>query len=312
MTNKKSGKGYWITEWFTPHECHKHHIKQSIVDTKTRFQKAQLADTHSFGRCLILDGEMQSAEMDEFIYHECLVHPALLMHPKPQDVLILGGGEGATTREILKHKSVRRCVMVDIDGEVVRFCKKFLTPWHQGAFQNPRSHVIIGDAKAFVETTDEKFDVIISDLPTPIEAGPAYMLYTIEFYKTLVKKLKPGGIFVLQAGSGNLLQFKVHSVLHNTLSKVFKRVSPFYAYVPSFDVPWAFLLCGGADCDPLALSDREVDASLKKKITGDLKFYDGLAHMGIFRIPKYLRDELKKEKQVMTEKRPIFFLQIKP
>jgi spermidine synthase len=278
-----------------------------IIQTKTRFQKAQVADTLSFGRCLILDGEMQSAALDEFIYHESLVHPALLMHPRPLDVLILGGGEGATTREVLKYLSVRRCVMVDIDGEVVKFCKKYMTPWHQGAFDNPRSQVIIGDAKKFVEETTDTFDVILSDLPTPIKAGPAYLLYTLEFYKTLIQRLKPGGLFALQAGSGNLLQLDVHQVLANTLRHIFKNVWPYYAHVPSFDVPWAFLLCGGASLNPLKVTAPQVDAALKKRVQGDLRFYDGMTHEGLFRIPKHFRQKLAAEKRLITAKHPIFF-----
>ena len=305
MTDKK--REGWITEWFTPHSAHRHHIKKFMVQTQTRFQKAQLADTYAFGRCLILDGEMQSAALDEFIYHESLVHPALLLHPKPQDLLIMGGGEGATTREVLKHRSIRRCVMVDIDGEVVRFCKKYLTAWHQGCFQDPRSQVIIGDAKKFVEEGEEKFDIILSDLPTPIEAGPAYLLYTIEFYKKLQKRLKPSGLFALQAGSGNLLQIQVHKVLYNTLRHVFKWVRPYYAHVPSFDVPWAFLICGDGKADPLDLNRARIDVSLKKRTKGDLRFYDGMTHEGLFRIPKHIRAELAAEKRLITAKQPIFF-----
>src|SRR5690242_15705923 len=93
----------WFTERFTPHESHSHQIKKTLVQTQTQFQKAILADSFSFGRCLILDGEMQSAQLDEFIYHECLVQPAMISHPNPKEVLILGGGEGATVREILRH-----------------------------------------------------------------------------------------------------------------------------------------------------------------------------------------------------------------
>src|SRR4051812_30346362 len=111
-------KDEWFTERFTPHESHSHQLKKILIQTKTQFQNAILADSHSFGRCLILDGEMQSAQLDEFIYHECLVQPAMILHKKPQDVLILGGGEGATVREILRHPSVKRATMVDIDGEV--------------------------------------------------------------------------------------------------------------------------------------------------------------------------------------------------
>jgi spermidine synthase len=251
---------------------------------------------------------MQSAQLDEFVYHESLVHPALLSHPGAKDVLILGGGEGATTREVLRHRSVRRCVMVDIDGEVVEFCKKYMEPWHQGIFDDPRSLVVIGDAKDYVERApDGSFDVIISDLPTPIESGPAYQLYTIEFYKTLKKKLRPGGLFVLQAASGNLLQIDVHAVLHNTLKQVFEKVWPFYAHVPSFDVPWAFLLCGGPALNPLKVFADRVDAGVESRVSGKLRFYDGITHEGLFRIPKHVREILSAEKRLMTRKKPIFF-----
>src|SRR5258706_5823694 len=181
----KTNNSHWFKEWFTPHEAHTHHFKRTIVKTQTPFQSAIVADSTSFGRCLILDGEMQSAENDEFIYHECLVHPALITHPNPKNILIMGGGEGATTREILKHKTVTRVTMVDIDGDVIEFCKKYLTSWHQGSFDHPKHRVVVDGAKKFVETTNEKFDIIISDLPSPIEAGPAYLLYTIQFYKDL-------------------------------------------------------------------------------------------------------------------------------
>ena len=107
----------WFTERYTPHDVRSHQLKKVLVRSQTRFQKAVLADTYSFGRCLILNDEIQSAEKDEFIYHECLVQPAMALHPRPRDILILGGGEGATVREILRHPRVRRVTMVDIDGD---------------------------------------------------------------------------------------------------------------------------------------------------------------------------------------------------
>src|SRR6266700_994992 len=116
----------WFTEKYTPHDLRSHKLKKVLVRAKTRFQDAMLADSYSFGRCLILNDEIQSAEKDEFIYHECLVQPAMALHPRPQDILILGGGEGATVREILRHPRVRRVTMVDIDGDVVEFCRKYL------------------------------------------------------------------------------------------------------------------------------------------------------------------------------------------
>ena len=295
----------WFTERFTPHESHSHQIRRTLIQTRTRFQNAVLVDSHSFGRCLILDGEMQSAQLDEFIYHECLVQPAMVLRKNVRRVLILGGGEGATVREILRHKPVEQVTMVDIDGEVVEFCKEYLKEWHRGTLTHAKTRLIIDDARKFVLETEEKFDLIISDLPTPIEGGPAYQLYTVEFYKKMITRLAPGGLFIAQAGSGSLVQLHFHSVLFNTLRKIFKVVRPFYAFVPSFDVPWAFLLCSQG-ADPQALRAAEVDRRLGT-LRKDLRFYDGEAHLGLFHIPKYLRDRLARERQTITEKKPVFF-----
>lgn len=296
---------HWFTERFTPYEAHQHHLKKTIIQKRTAFQNAILADSHSFGRCLILDGEMQSAQLDEFIYHECLTHPALILHPKPRQALILGGGEGATVREVLRHRGVERVTMVDIDGEVVDFCKQYLWEWHQGKFSDPRTRLLIDDARKFVLETRERFDVIISDLPSPIEGGPAYLLYTTEFYKDLRKRLNPDGLFALQAGSGSLLQIHYHAILYRTLKQNFRIVRPYYAFVPSFDVPWAFLLCS-QKADPLSLSAAQVDRRLRP-LARKLRFYDGATHEGLFQIPKYLRTILEHERQIITEKKPIFF-----
>ena len=308
MPSSKKSKDKWFKEWFTPYESHSHKLKRILVKKKTKFQNALIADTYSFGRCLVLDGEMQSAQLDEFIYHESLIHPSLITHPNPKKVAILGGGEGATLREILKHKSVENCKMIDIDGEVVEWCREHMGLWHQGSFDNPRAEVIIGDAKEFIHRGGEKLDVIVSDLPSPIEMGPAFQLYTIEFYKILKTRLNPGGIFVLQAGSGNLLQIALHLKLYSTLKKVFPVVHSYSAHVPSFDVPWAYLLCSmSPQNDPSRLSAKEVEKRISKRVKGELRFYDGMTHEGLFRIPKHLRRSLANEKGVITLKRPQYF-----
>src|SRR5205814_1016503 len=128
-------------------------------------------------------------------YHECLVQPAMALHPHPRDILILGGGEGATVREILRHPRVRRVTMVDIDGEVVEFCRTYLARWHQGAFDHAKMRLVIKDAQKFITQTKEKFDIIISDLPTPMKAqDPIAGLYTLAFYRRLATRLNPGGL----------------------------------------------------------------------------------------------------------------------
>ncbi len=297
----------WFAEGFTHNEYHCHRIKAVLQKGRTAFQDCLLTDTYSYGRCLILDGEMQSAQDDEFIYHEALVQPAMTLNAEPRNILILGGGEGATTREALRHPSVGRVVMADIDGEVLDFCQRYLPSWHQGSFDDPRVRLLVEDARLYVENTRLGFDVILSDLPSAIEGGPAYQLYTQEFYRTLKRRLNPGGVFALQAGSGQVLQINFHKALVSTLRRVFRVVRPYYVYIPIFDVPWAFCLCTDDErCDPLRLGAARLDARLRERGVRGLRFFDGTACEGLFRIPKYYRDMLSAERRVIRGDRPMF------
>jgi spermidine synthase len=141
-------------------------------DSKSDFQTAQVVKTVPFGKTLVLDGKTQSAQFDEAIYHESLVHPAMLLHENPKSVYIGGGGEFATAREVLKHASVESCVMVDIDEVVCNICKEQLPEWGAGAWDDKRMEVHYDDAKAFLERDSRTYDVIIMDIADPIEAGP--------------------------------------------------------------------------------------------------------------------------------------------
>jgi spermidine synthase len=284
--------GHWLTDHLSPYEKHQHKAKKTIVRKKTRFQEATIADSYEFGRCLVLDGEIQSAERDEFIYHESLVHPAMTMHSGPRDVLILGGGEGATVREVLRHRSVRRVTMVDIDGEVVEFCHQYLQKWHQGSFSDRRTTLLIQDAAKFIRETGEQFDIIICDLPTPTKSGgPLMELYSTAFFRRLEARLRPKGIFVTQAGSGSFFQLQWNAKLYKQLKSIFKVVRSFYSFVPSFDVPWGFLIASRA-ADPRKASAAQIDRRLGT-IRHHLRFYDGETHEGLFRIPKYMRMMVK-------------------
>jgi spermidine synthase len=137
---------------------------------RSKYQTIVIADTEDYDRVLILDDYIQSSYQDEHYYHESLVHPAMVTHPAPRDVLILGGGEGATLREVLKHKTVQRAVMVDIDGDVVELSRRYLPEMHQGSFDDPRARVVIEDGFVYVENalkTGDKYDVVIMDLTDP-------------------------------------------------------------------------------------------------------------------------------------------------
>lgn len=175
------------------------HVTSRVHCCQTKFQAVELLQTEAFGRCLMLDGQMQSSQLDEALYHESLVQPAMCAHPQPQRVFIGGGGEGATLREVVKHACVTRATMCDIDEEVVALCKQHLPTHHKGSFDDPRAHVVYTDAKAYVEENGP-WDVIILDLADPLECGPAFALYTQEFYRTCLDKLTPHGILVTQAG----------------------------------------------------------------------------------------------------------------
>ena len=153
-----------------------------------------------YGRSLLLDGKTQSTERDEHIYHESLVHPALLLHPEPRDIFIGGGGEGGTLRETLAHGTVGRVTMVDLDEQVVALCREHLPRHHQGAFDDPRATVIHTDARKYLEADSKQYDVMIMDLVNPLEGGPAYLLYTEEYYNIARARLKPGGILATQSG----------------------------------------------------------------------------------------------------------------
>src|SRR4030043_2399246 len=162
-------KRKWLYDEVSPDLAQLHRIKKAIYSGRTEFQSVEIVDTRSFGVCLVLDGKIQASERDEFIYHEALVHPAMLSHPCPETVFIAGGGEGATLREVLSHKTVKQAVMIDIDEEVIATCKRFLPDYSQGAFEDERTELYHTDARDYLAKCGDTFDIIIIDLPEPIE-----------------------------------------------------------------------------------------------------------------------------------------------
>jgi len=275
---------------------------------KSTFQFIQVLETPQWGRCLVLDGHMQSSEKDEFVYHECLVHPVLINHPNPKRIFIGGGGEGATVREILRHKSVEKIVMVDIDGECVEVCKRFLPNYHKGLLDDPRVEVIIDDAKVYLENCTEKFDVLFFDLSDPLEGGPAKLLYTQSFYTMCATKLNEGGILATQSGpAGILTSDQVFAPIYNTLKQVFPSVYASAVVVPSYCDSWGYSVASmDKGFNPTRLSEEEVDKRLEK-LSGahELKYLDGLAYRGLFCLSKLVRKNLCTETRIITDETPL-------
>lgn len=295
----------WFMEFVTPDNIQQFSVKNILYCGDSKYQRVELLESTSYGKCLILDGKVQSCEADEFIYHEALIQPVMTIHPKPETVFIAGGGEGATLREILAHKTVKKVVMADIDEEVIDICKKYLPNHHQGSFDDPRVKLLHMDARKYLEETKEKFDVVIMDLPEPIEGGPAYLLYTQKFYEMLKTKLTDSGTFVTQSGAAISGITRVFTAVINTLNTVFPIVIPYQATIPSFGGPWAFSLAS-KKIDPRTLSIEEIDRRIESRITKPLRFYDGHTHQGLFYVPKYLRDAIAKETHLITEENPVF------
>jgi spermidine synthase len=299
-------EGDWHYELITPGLLQVEERLQVFFRGQTEYQHVEVMDGGAFGRTLILDGKTQSTETDEFAYHEALVHPTMIAHSNPTSVFVAGGGEGATIREVFAHRSVEQVVMVDIDKQVVDLCREYLPNHHQGSFDDPRLELHHMDALKFLEDTALRFDVVIIDVPDPLEAGPAYLLFTQEFYSLLKDRLKPGGLMVAQSGpTGPAFYEQCFSAVANTVGSVFSNVYLSEAFVPSFGTTWGFVI-GSTGPDPTALSMAETDARIADRIDGDLRFFDGVTLRGMTSVPKYLREAVAAEDRIITPDSPIY------
>ncbi len=270
-------------------EMHYHRVKRVHFETHTPYQEMSIIETANYGKMLILDGRIQSAEKDEYIYHECLVHPALIAHANPRKVLVIGGGEGATIREILRHPSIQNVVMVDIDEQVVRSCMEHLPEWHLGAFADPRTTLVFADGKDYVEKTKEHFDCVIIDICDALEEGPTLALYTKEFYHSVKAILNPGGVVVVQAMELFALEHENHVIVSRMLKLAFRHVNSYSAYVPSFWCNWGYIVASDT-VNAKALTAHEVDTRLTaRKLSPVLRHYDGECHDHLFNLPKSVR-----------------------
>ena len=299
-------EGDWHYELITPGLLQTEQRLRVFYRGQTEYQHVEVMDGATFGRTLVLDGKTQSTEVDEFAYHEALVHPSMIAHPNPKSVFVAGGGEGATIREVMSHRSVEQVVMVDIDKQVVDLCREYLPNHHQGSFDDPRLDLHHMDALKFLEDTSLRFDVVIIDVPDPLEAGPAYLLFTQEFYSLLKERLRPGGLMVAQSGpTGPAFYEQCFSAVANTVGSVFSDVYLSEAFVPSFGTTWGFVI-GSTGPDPTSLSVEETDSRISDRIDGELRFLDGITLRGMTSVPKYLRKAVDAEEKIITRDNPIF------
>ena len=295
----------WLRDSINENYVQLHRLEEVLYSGQTKYQSVQVVRSSSFGTCLVLDGKIQSSEADEFIYHEALVQPVMVTHPGPEAVFIAGGGEGATLREALSHETITRAVMVDIDEEVISLSKQYLPGHSRGAFEDSRTELYHVDAREYLAESNGKFDIMIIDLPDPIEEGPAYLLYTKEFYEIACHHLTDNGMIAVQAGSASLNELLNFTAVYNTLRGVFPIVAPYKVDMPCFGGPWGFCIAS-LKYDPASLSPDEVDRRLADRSLVELRLYDGLAHQGMFSLPLYLRNAMTSQHRVITDTDPLY------
>jgi spermidine synthase len=303
LINPQSYK--WFFETTTPVEGHMHAIVRTIASLQTKFQLAEIMETASYGKVLVLDGRIQSSQADEFIYHDALVHPGMLTtESPPRTALIIGGGEGATLREVLRYPSITRAVMVDIDGEVVDLCRRHLAEMHRGAFDDRRAELRHEDARGYLEKTADRFDFISIDLVEPLEEGPACALFTQEFYTLVRDRLTPGGTMTMQAGMTKVGELDFFSSINRTLREVFPVVAPYQAFISCFGTPWGFILAS-RKLDPQRLDTATVDRLVAERVRGSLGYWDGVTHQHCFALPKYVRRAIDAQTRISTDANPL-------
>ncbi|MBW6464252.1 MAG: fused MFS/spermidine synthase [Firmicutes bacterium] len=288
----------WFIEHTSPGTAHMFGVTNFLRSFRTDYQQVEIADTELFGRILILDGKIQSSEFDEYMYHEALVHPVMLMCPAPRRILVIGGGEGATLREVFRHKMVERLVMVDLDQKVVEQCRELLGSWHQGSFDDKRLELIYADARDYLENNDERFDVIISDVPEPVEQGPATKLFTRQYFGMLKDRLTETGLIALQAGDFGKPFIEAHSAIYNTIRQVMPFTRSYRSFIPSFNTDWGFIVAAPYNMD---LPTTFMFDSLIAERGLSLDYFDGITAKGMFSIPKDLRLILENESAIIDD-----------
>jgi len=283
----------FLIETLTPDFGHFVRASRLIYEGRTPFQKIELFESPQFGKVLRLDNVFQTSTGDEFFYHEMMVHPALIAHPAPERVLIVGAGDGGMAEEALKHKTVRELVMVEIDEEVVRFAREHLLEIHRGCFDDKRMHLHIGDGFEYVMRAaerGERFDAVILDLTDPI--GPSRPLYTVEYYRAIAKVLGEGGIHV-QHVENPVTRAPLFAQLIANLKAAYAQVHPILQYVPLYGTLWGFCNAS-ATLDPSAVPAETVAARIRERGLFDLKVYNPDTHRAAYALPGFVRDVLEK------------------
>lgn len=273
---------FWFTEKQTERFGITMKIKRTLHTEKTDFQQLDMVETEEFGNMLLLDGMVMTTEKDEFVYHEMVTHVPLFTHPNPKHVLVVGGGDGGAIREILKHPSVEKATLVDIDGKVIEYSKTYL-PTIACALEDERVDVKVADGFMHIAKSANEYDVIMVDSTEPV--GPAAKLFERGFYEGIFKALKEDGIFVAQTDNPWFHQELVSNV-YKDVKEIFPITRLYTANIPTYPSGmWTFTI-GSKKHDPLAVEATRFHDVQTKYYTPDI-------HRAAFVLPKFVQDLLK-------------------
>lgn len=257
-------------------------IKEVITSKKSPFQQVNIIDSHDFGRCLVLDGVIQTTELDGYIYNEMISHIPAATHENPKKVLVIGGGDCGVVNELTKYKSFDSIDMVEIDQVVVKECIEHLTAISGNASKDARVNFVFDDGVKFVKEKNNYYDIAIVDSSDPI--GPAEVLFSEDFYVSLKNSLKDDGIMVCQSQSP-IFHKDVLKKTHSILKKHFPIVRTYKAVVPSYPGGmWSFTLAS-LKYDPL-----EADI---QKLAEDTKYVNNEIFRSCFSLPNFMKEDLR-------------------
>ncbi len=276
----------WVEEKFGDFVGFRFKVDNTLFSGKSEFQTVDVVETRGHGKMLLNDGLVMLTERDEFVYHDMITHVPLFVHPNPKKVLIIGGGDGGTAREVIRHPEVEKCVMVEIDGMVVDACKEFI-PQTASKLDDPKVELLIDDGIKYVKETKEKFDVVLVDSTDPF--GPAEGLFGPGFYNDVLSVLNDDGIVVSQ-GESPWYEPGRQGELLGVLNEVFPLVRIYnyhnLGYPGGF---WSFTFASKG-LDPIANFDekRVLDSEL------EFKYYNCETHRAAFALPEFMKDAVQK------------------
>ncbi|RLL42855.1 polyamine aminopropyltransferase [Oceanobacillus piezotolerans] len=269
----------WFTEKQTKDFGITAKVKQTFVSERTDYQELQMVETAEWGNMLILDDMVMTTEKDEFVYHEMIAHVPLFTHPNPKDVLIVGGGDGGAIREVLKHPSVEKVTLVEIDGKVIQYSKQYL-PEIASEFDNERVEVKVDDGFMFIANNKNAFDVIMVDSTEPV--GPAVNLFSQGFYTGIREALKADGVFVAQTDNPWFKPDLIKQAFKD-IKESFPVTRLYTANIPTYPSGlWTFTI-GSKIHDPLKVKDDRF-------IEIETKYYTRDLHKAAFALPKFVKD----------------------